>query len=231
MAGIRYVTPPKEHEDRLIKGSDGSSFYMKVFGGLITEELQTSALILEEDEDAFDLAAELSEEIGLAEGIAQVEAYAIIEKAMARKPVEQPEDPKESEEEKKLQKELEKKELDIRLKYAKRIKNLRIVWKNAAQRGTEATVTAMIRSRVETDGVWNIEDTRKLNSDAYSQIVQLLNEEQKPFAKPAEPPSEDDLKKQQEAEGQSTESTGQKSSTNSPRPTQAAGVVKPSTGK
>ena len=217
MAGIRYITPPRQFEDRLIEGKDGSSFYIKVRGGLTTEELQTVSLILEaEDEDAFDIAAELSEEIHLAEGISRQEAYSIIERATFRKPIlDQDEETK-------------NKELEIKLKYNEDIRRVRVAWKSASLRETEAAITAMIRCRVETDGEWTIKDTReKLTGDVFSQIADLMNEEQRPYQKPSQPPSEEELKKPQEAEEQNPKSIGSQSSTNSQKPTPANTAGKP----
>lgn len=221
MAGIRYVTPPQEHEPRLIEGKNGESFYIKVRGGLSTKESQIASTLLEEDEDAFDMAAELSRTISMAEGLTHVEAYQIIERAVARKKVEMEGDEKERGE----------KEYGIRLRYSREIKAVRLAWKNAGQRGTEATVTAMIQCRVEVDGRWTIEDTRNLGADVYQQIVELMNEEQSTAKKVAEPPSEDELKKQQQEADQNPESTGPQSSTNSQKPTPAATKEKPSQTK
>ena len=99
----------------------------------------------------------------------------------------------------------------LRLKYASRIDAVAIAYQRAGALNTTACATAIIRYRLNRPA-WTIEQTRKLPRLLQEGLWQLVRDEQDAERLPAEPITEDDLKKQPAEDGSPNKPTGAPSS-------------------
>ena len=205
MLDLPYAVAPRQHPPRRVGTLDSGVLDIPVLGGLTVDESTTIRQLLADDVSAFVQGAQLSDAIAQAEGISQPEAFAIIEEVMAGK-------------------RLEGQAEAIRLKYAERLEGLAAVYTSAGQRNIEASITAIIRHRLNRPG-WTLEATRKLPRVLLQDIWQLVMDEQAAEKLPANKPTDDDLKKQRPERGNSRKRTGRASSggcvTDTPEPSTA----------
>lgn len=163
-----------------------------VLGGLTVDEADTIAELLAQDQSAFVRGAKLADAIATEEGIDISEAFSIIEQAITGGT-------------------LEPDAQAIRLRHAERIEQMVRVYETAGQRNMEASITAVIRHRLEQPG-WTMEQTHKLPRVLQRHIWQLIQEEQAAENLPASRPDGDELKKQPPGSGRGRKPTGRRSS-------------------
>lgn len=192
MFDLPFAVAPRQHPPRRVGTLDSGVLDVPVLGGLTVDESTTITELLSDDVSAFVQGAQLADAIAQAEEISQPEAFAIIEDVMAGK-------------------RLEGQAEAIRLRYANRLEALATVYASAGQRNIEASVTAIIRHRLERPE-WSLEATRKLPRVLLQGIWQLIMDEQTAESLPANKPTDDDLKKQRPERGSSRKRTGRGSS-------------------
>lgn len=205
MFDLPFAVAPRRHPPRRVGTLDSGILEIPVLGGLTVDESTTITELLADDVSAFVQGAQLADAIAQAEQISQPEAFAIIEDVMAGK-------------------RLEGQAEAIRLRYADRLEALATVYASAGQRNIEASVTAIIRHRLERRE-WSMEATRRLPRVLLQDIWQLVMDEQAAERLPANKPTDDDLKKQPPVSGKRRERTGRPSSggfaTATPEPSDA----------
>lgn len=192
MLDLPYAVVPRQHPPRRVGTLDSGILEIPVLGGLTVDESTTITELLADDVSAFVQGAKLADLIAQAEEITQPEAFAIIEDVMAGK-------------------RLEGQAEAIRLTYAERLEALATIYASAGQRNIEASITAIIRHRLDRPG-WNPEATRKLPRVLLQDIWQLVMDEQAAEKLPVNKPSDDDLKKQPPVSGKRRARTGKASS-------------------
>lgn len=195
MLDLPFAVQPRQHPPRRVGTLDSGILEIPVLGGLTVDEATTIAELLADDVSAFVQGAQLADAIAQGEDITQAEAFAIIEDVMAGR-------------------RLEGTAEAIRLKYAERLEALSLKYASAGQRNIEASVTAIIRHRLDRPG-WVMPDgfPRVLLQD----IWQLVLDEQAAESLPANKPTDDDLKKQLPVSGKRRAQTGKQSSGGLPR--------------
>lgn len=166
---------------------------MPVLGGLTVGESAVVSELLAAEQSAFVKGAQIADAIAKAEEISISEAFSIIESAISGKA-------------------LEPEAEAIRTRHAAQIEQVARVYASAGQRNMEATVTALIRCRCNLSD-WAVEDTRQMHRALFNAIWALAQEEQEAEAMPNEPPTEEELGKQQPAGGAVAKRTGRRSST------------------
>lgn len=190
MLDLPYAVVPRQHPPRRVGTLDSGILEIPVLGGLTVDESTTITELLADDVSAFVQGAQLADAIAQAEQISQPEAFAIIEDVMAGK-------------------RLEGQAEAIRLRYAERLEGLATVYAGAGERNIRASVTAIVRHRLDMPG-WVMPEgfPRVLLQD----IWQLVMDEQAAERLPANKPTDDDLKKQPPVSGKRRERTGRASS-------------------
>jgi hypothetical protein len=203
MTDLPWVVAPRQNPPRRVGTLDSGILEIPVLGGLTVDESRAIAQLTAEDVSAFVLGAQLADVIAQAEEITQVEAFAIIERAMSGAV-------------------LEGKSEEIRLRYAERLEAVTMAYAQTGQRNIEASVTALMRERLGLLG-WTMppDFPRVLLND----IWQLIQDEQAAERLPANRPTEDDLKKQPPANGRRRAPTGPASSGACPMPSPASSTA------
>lgn len=202
MSGLPFVIAPRQHQSKRVGTLDSGILEIPILGGLTVAESATISELLATDTSTFVQGAQLSDAIAQAEGISQAEAFAIIEQVVVGAS---------------LEADAER----IRLKYADRLNQLAKLYSSAGQRNIEASVTAVLRNRLNLPD-WSVADTRKLPRVLLTDIWQLIQQEMTAENLPANRPTDDDLKKQPSANGNNRKRTGAPSSGDSVMPTQAS---------
>lgn len=194
MATLPFVQTPREPQVRRMGTVASGLLEMQVLGGLTVGESAEISEILASSQSAFVKGAQIADAIAKAEGISITEAFSVVEAAISGK-------------------ELEEDAERIRTAHAEEVEAVARVYAAAGQRNMEATVTALVRSRCKLPD-WTIEDTRGMHKALFSAIWELAQDEQRAEATPGEPPSEEELGKQQPVSGAGEKRTGAKSSGN-----------------
>lgn len=184
---LPFVTPPAPRTKRRIGNEQVGILEVEVRGGLTVGESATIAELLANEQSAFVRGAQIADGIASEEGISLAEAFAIVEKAISGQPLEEAADA-------------------IRLRHAARIDEIAKVYSLAGQLNMEASVTAVIRSRLAPE--WALEDTRAMDRPLFDGIWKLVQEETAAEATPVEPPSAEDLGKPQPERGRGRKPTG-----------------------
>lgn len=205
---LPYRTPPRQHPPRLVGTLDSGTLEIPVLGGLTVDEADTIAELLAQDQSAFVRGAKLADAIATEEGIELAEAFSIIERAITGGTLEADAEA-------------------IRLRHAERIEQVVHVYQAAGQRNMEASVTAIIRHRLEQPD-WSLEQTRKLPRILLQDIWQLIQDEQAAENLPENRPTDDELKKQPLASGKGRKPTGAASSGVCAMPSPAPSTATPS---
>ena len=222
---LPFITPPAPAEKRIIGNKKVGELEIEVFGGLTTAEMEMIEELASGSKSAHVAAAQLSKKISDAEVVettnekgekskkklSLVESYLIVNNAMFNKDQAPGGDV-------------------IALKYSSDIEEIMRILTMTGQRRIVASVTALIRCRLDRPN-WTIEDTRKQPWELIQAIYDLIKEEQASEEEESvNPPTEQELGKQQPEQRKEKEQIGQESSTTSPTPTPIASGVKPSTG-
>ena len=210
MTGLPYVTPPQAQPPRRIGTPATGILEVPVQGGLTVEESDTRDKLLADDASAFVEGAKVAAAIAAAEECSIMAAFDIIEKGISG-PIDDP--AAES----------------LRLKYAADIDRVARVYQTRGARNMTASATAIIRHRLNLPS-WTVEQTRKLPRMLQEGLWQLVCDEQNAERLPAEPITEEDLKKPPADDGSPSEPTGPASSGDSPTPIPASGSAKRSGG-
>lgn len=194
MTVLPFVQSPAEQTTRRLGTPTSGILEMPVIGGLTVDESAIISELLATQQSAFVTGAGAADVIAKSEEISLTEAFQIIEKAVMGRPLEGAAD-------------------QIRIRHADRIAEVAKVYAKAGQVNMEATVTALIRCRLNLPE-WSVADTKGLHKALFDAIWELAQEEQTAEAMPSSPPSEEDLGKQPAATGPSRKPTGKRSSGN-----------------
>jgi hypothetical protein len=208
LTSLPWRTTPCPVPPRLVGTLQSGTLEIPILGGLTVDEADTIAELLAQDQSAFVRGAKLADAIATEEDINISEAFSIIEQAITGGA-------------------LEADAQAIRLKHAERIEQMVRVYEAAGQRNMEASITAIIRWRLDRPE-WTMEQTHALPRVLQRHIWQLIQEEQAAENLPASRPTDDDLKKQPPASGRGRKPTGGRSSGACPMPSPAPSVAAPS---
>lgn len=207
MTGLPYVKPPKACPPRRI-GNDASGILeVPVLGGLTVQEADAIADLLTDEVSPFVAEAEAAAAMAAVEECSIAEAYQVVRDGMAGEPLGDP---------------LAE---AMRLRHAGRINAVASLYQATGRRNMTAAATAIIRHRLGRPE-WAMAETLKLPRLLREGLWQLVRDEQDAEALPAEPVTEDDLKKPPAVDGSPSEPTGPASSGACPMPSPGS-----STGK
>lgn len=187
------MVAPRKPEIRRVGNKTSGVLEIPVLGGITVGEAGVTAELLAMEQSSFVVGARIADAIAKEENITLSEAFHIIEAAVGGR-------------------ELEPQADEIRTKHAERIEEVARVYTHAGRRNMEATVTALLRCRLNVPD-WSLEDTRKLDEKLFNDIWELVREEQDAEDIASAPVTEDELKKPQPAATSATKRTGKKSST------------------
>ena len=208
MTDLPYVIPPQAQSPRRIGNTVSGIIEVPVLGGLTVQEGDAVAELLADEPSAFVAGADLAAAIAAAEGCSIDEVFKNVVERGVGGPID--DDP-----------EAEK----LRLKYAAKIDAVARVYQRAGARNMAACATAIIRYRLDRPE-WSLEKTHKLPRMLQEGLWQLVLDERNAERLPAEPITEDDLKKPPAEDGSPSEPTGPASSGDSPTPIQGSGSAK-----
>lgn len=194
MASLPFLVQPAPRRKIQIGNEQSGIVEVEVRGGLTVYESATISQLLASEQSAFVEGARMADHIAKEEGISLTEAFGVLESAVTGVNL----DPATEQ---------------LRLKHADRIQQLIEVYSRAGQRNMEATVTALIRSRMHLPE-WSIDDTRTMDRVLFNGLWKLAQEEQEAESLPTERPTEEDLGKPPAVEGAAAKRTGRKSSGN-----------------
>jgi hypothetical protein len=192
MSALPFVQAPAAPATRRLGTAASGILELPVLGGFTVGEAALMSQLLAKEQSAFVKGAQIADAIAKAEEISISEAFAIIESAIGSAP-------------------LEAKAEAIKTRHAAAIEEVARIYASSGQRNMEATVTALIACRCNLPD-WSVDDTRSLHQALFQQIWALAQEEEKAEARPTNPPTEDELGKQQPANTSATKPTGKKSS-------------------
>lgn len=177
---------------------------VEVRGGLTVAEAAEINTLQANEESSFAKGAQIADAIAKAEGITLVEAFQLIQDVVVGN-------------------ELEDRAHELRVKYGQQIEEVARVYAAAGERTMRATVTAIIRCRLDQPD-WTMEQTAQLPRALFEGLWTLAQDEIAAEGAESAPVSEDDLKKQPAAKGKRAP-TGNKSSGTSATGSPANGTV------
>lgn len=209
MPSLPFVQAPKQHAPRRVGNDNSGILELPVFGGLTVGEASAISELLASENTAFVRGAQIADAIAKEENISLLEAFNLIENAISGV-------------------ELEEAAELLRLKHAERIAQVARVYAASGQRHQDASVTALLRSRLGLSD-WSLSDTQTLDTALFADIWQLVQDEQDAEGRTSEPPSEADLKKQPPEAGNPSKRTGRKSASTSSTDTPANSAESTST--
>jgi len=185
---LPFVTAPKPAVVRKIGTPASGIIEVEQRGGLTVGESATVSELLALEDSAFVKGAQIADAIAKEEQISLSEAYGIIESAISGRA-------------------LEEQAQAIRLRHAGQIEQVARVFAAAGQRNMEASVTAIIRSRLQRPE-WSMDDTRKMDRVLFNGLWQLVLEEQAAEDLQVEPVTEEELGKPRAAAGKGRKPNG-----------------------
>jgi hypothetical protein len=190
---LPFVVAPRKPEIRRVGNAASGILEVPVLGGITVGEAAVASELLAMEQSSFAAGARLADAIAKEENISISEAFHIIESAVFGRELEQTAD-------------------TIRLRHIGRIEDIAKIYTASGQRNMEATVTALLRCRLNLRD-WSLEDTRTMHRSLFDDLWALVQEEQQAEDLSSPPVSEDDLKKPQPARSTPAKRTGRKSST------------------
>jgi hypothetical protein len=193
MPQLPFLQQPDAPSTRRLGTPASGILEMPVLGGLTVGEASVISELLANEQSSFVKGAQIADAIAKAEEISISEAFNIIEAAISGR-------------------QLEERAEEIRTKHAALIQEVAQVYASAGQRNMTATVTALIKCRCKLPD-WSVSDTNQMHRALFNAIWQLAQDETDAEAMPSEPPTEEELGKQQAADGAATKRTGRRSST------------------
>ena len=191
VALLPYVTAPSAPELRTIGTPSSGTLHLPIYGGLFTEEDRVISALIREVESSFVRAARAAEVISAEAEITALEAYAVIEGALAGE-------------------EPTPEALALRIRYATLIEEVGSVYVSYADLVTDATVTALLRLRCQVP-TWSMEDTRGLPRALRRAVYAIAQEETAAEHNEPTPATAEQLGKQRRATGRATKRTGAQS--------------------
>jgi len=206
MTDLPWITPPQApaQPTRLVGTEATGTLRIPILGGLTVEEDRIVNELTAEDVNAFVIGAQLAELIAQETGLSLVEAFSLVEDAAAGRPI-----PDEH--------------AEVRIRHAAQLQRVANALSATGQRTIDASVTAVIRHRLDRPG-WTM--PAKFHRVLRNQIWQLIQAEQAAERLPASPVSEDDLGKPPGADGSGSEPTGDGSSGVLSTPSQGSSAAK-----
>ena len=193
MPQLPFLQQPDAPSTRRLGTPASGILEMPVLGGLTVGESSVISELLANEQSSFVKGAQIADAIAKAEEISISEAFNIIEAAISGR-------------------QLEERAEEIRTKHAALIQEVAQVYASAGSRNMTATVTALIKCRCKLPD-WSVSDTNQMHRALFNAIWQLAQDESDAEAMPSEPPTEEELGKQQAADGAATKRTGRRSST------------------
>lgn len=209
MTGLPYIKPPQTFPPRRIGNNASGILEVPVLGGLAVEEIDTVTKLLDGFPSAQVAEAEAAIAIAAAEGCTPMEAHRVVKDGLSGLPLDDP-----SAE-------------TMRLRHAARIHEVLRIYEAAGRLNRLSSLTAIIRHRLNRPE-WTMAETLKLPRLLGDGLWKLVMDEQDAEDLPAEPFTEDDLKKPPAANGGPSEPTGEPSSGGSATPIPDSGTEKPS---
>jgi len=204
MTGLPYIKPPETFAPRRI-GNDASGILeVPVLGGLTVEEIETVTELLDGFPSARVAEAEAAMAIAAAEDCTPIEAYRVVHDGLIGLPLDDP---------------LAE---TMRLRHAARIHEVNKIFEAAGRLNRLSSVTAIIRHRLNRPN-WTTAETLRLPRLLGDDLWRLVMDEQDAENLPAEPVTEEDLKKPLAGDGSPSEQTGEPSSGACPMPSPASG--------
>ena len=191
VALLPYVTAPSAPELRTIGTPSSGTLHLPIYGGLFTEEDRVISALIREVESSFVRAARAAEVISAEAEITALEAYAVIEGALAGE-------------------EPTPEALALRIRYATLIEEVGSVYVSYADLVTDATVTALLRLRCQVP-TWSMEDTRGLPRVLRQAVYAIAQEETAAEHNEPTPATAEQLGKRRRATGSGAKRTGAQS--------------------
>ena len=209
MPTLPFIKAPAVYPPRQVGNDKSGILEIPVYGGLTVGEAAVVSDLLISEQSAFVKGAQIADAIATEEGISLLESFTIIENALSGEPLEEAAE-------------------KLSIKHAERIADVARIYAASGQRHQSASVTAMLQCRLNlTD--WTLADTAKLDKELFSDIWQLVQDEQNAEGRESTPANEADLKKPQGERGNPSKRTGRKSPSTSSTPTPANSAETPST--
>lgn len=193
MSKLPFVVAPRQQEIRRVGNEISGVLEIPVHGGITVGESAVAAELLATEQSSFVAGARIADAIAKEENISLSEAFHIIESAVGGR-------------------ELEQKADEIRARHAERIEEVARIYTAAGQRNMEATVTALLRCRLQLKD-WSLGDTRTMPRRLFQDIWALVQEEQEAENLESQPATEEELKKPQPEATNAPKRTGKRSST------------------
>jgi len=190
---LPFVVAPRKPEIRRVGNPASGILEVPVLGGITVAEAAVASELLAMEQSSFAAGARLADAIAKEENISISEAFHIIESAVFGNQLEDSADA-------------------VRLRHIGRIEEIARIYTSSGQRNMEATVTALLRCRLELKD-WSLADTLTMHRSLFDELWALVQEEQKAEDLTSSPVTEEDLKKPQPAPSTPAKRTGRKSST------------------
>ncbi len=189
---LPFLQAPAKASKRVVGNEASGTLEVPVLGGLTVAESATIQDLLAKDQSSFVKGAQAADAIAKAEGITLTEAFELIEASVAGR-------------------ELEPAAEAMKLKHAAKIEEVGQVFRSAGQRTQQATVTALIRHRLNLPD-WGLADTQGLHRTLFNELYRLAEEETITEDLPSKPRTEEELGKPQAGGGSPKRGTGKRSS-------------------
>lgn len=187
---LPFVVPPAPKASCRVGNNRCGVLEIELLGGLTVGESATISELLAKEQSSFVLGAKIADGIATQEKISISEAFAIIEDSISGKT-------------------LEPEAEAIRVRHADSIQEVAALYAHAGQRNMEASVTALVRSRLA-QPEWSMEDTRSMDQALFADIWEIVQQEQMAEDNEAEPVTEEELGKPQPEPGKDQKPTGKK---------------------
>lgn len=192
MSALPFITAPPEQKTRRCGTPATGILEFPIYGGITVAEADTISELMASSQSSFVQGARLAETIAKAEDISLSEAFTIIEQSMRGTALEEAADA-------------------IRLRHEAAINNLAQIYASASKRNMRATVTALVRHRLNSPN-WGMEDTATFLTPLFDAIWALAEDEQDAENNQgAQPPDDELLGKPPEESGNPSKRTGSKS--------------------
>ena len=172
---LPFITPPAPTSKRRIGNQQSGVVEVEVRGGLTVGESAVIAELQSNEESSFTKGAQIADAIAKAENISLVEAFQLIQDSVVGN-------------------QMEPRAQELRVKHSAQIEEVAKVYAAAGERTMRATVTAMIRCRLDQPS-WTLEQTSDLPRALFQGLWDLAQDEIAAENNDAAPPTEEALKK------------------------------------
>jgi hypothetical protein len=192
MTVLPFLQAPAKVSKRVVGNEASGTLEVPVLGGLTVAESATIQDLLSGDQSTFVKAAQIADAIAKAEEVTLVEAFELVEAAVAGR-------------------DLEPEAMAMKLRHAARMEEMGQVLRSAGERTRQATVTALIRHRLGMPE-WSMADTQGLHRRLFDELYRLAEDETVTEDLPSKPRSEEELGKPPAGGGSPKRGTGKRSS-------------------